>query len=59
MDIAAHHLWHLFERYFRAGKIDDASAALAIDERVCDHLGWKIEVRGIPGKGAAFTLVRA
>jgi signal transduction histidine kinase len=58
--IAEHHLPRLFERYYRAGRTDEGlGLGLAIVERICDHFGWKIEVRSSPGAGSAFTLVLA
>lgn len=58
--IADHHLPRLFERYYRAGKADEGlGLGLAIVERICDHFGWRIEVRSRPGEGSAFTLVLA
>ena len=58
--IAEHHLPHLFERYYRAGRTDEGlGLGLAIVERVCDHFGWKIEVQSTPGEGSVFTVVLA
>lgn len=56
--IAAGQVPHLFERYYRA---DDATnglgLGLAIVRRICDHLGWTIEVQTEPGAGSVFSIV--
>ena len=58
--IAAHHLPQLFERYYRADdEADGLGLGLAIVQRICNDLGWKIEVESEPGKGSAFTIAFA
>lgn len=56
--ITAEQLPQLFERYYRgASHSDGLGLGLAIVRRVCDDLGWKIEVESEPGAGSAFTVV--
>jgi signal transduction histidine kinase len=56
--IAARELPHLFERYYRANDASDGlGLGLAIVQRICDHLGWKIEVQSEPGAGSVFSVV--
>lgn len=58
--ITPEHLPQLFERYYQAGPHPDGlGLGLAIVRRVCDDLGWKIEVESRPGAGSAFTVVFA
>jgi signal transduction histidine kinase len=58
--IDAHHLPQLFERYYRAERQRDGlGLGLAIVRRICDHLGWKIEVESTRGSGSTFTIVLA
>lgn len=55
--IPADHLPRVFERYYRqAGHGDGLGVGLAIVKRICDHYGWRIEVRSSPGRGSAFTV---
>ena len=56
--IAPEHLPQLFERYFRAvNQPDGRGLGLAIVHRICDDLGWKIEVQSEIGAGSAFSVV--
>lgn len=58
--ITPEHLPQLFERYYRGGTHSDGlGLGLAIVRRVCDDLGWKIEVESQPGAGSAFTVLLA
>jgi signal transduction histidine kinase len=58
--IAAEHLPQVFQRFYRAeGRGDGVGLGLAIVRRVCDDLGWKIEVESEPGSGSAFSIVLA
>jgi len=59
--IAAEHLPHLFERFYRADKARSggsgrAGLGLAISKAVIDAHGGEITVRSIPGDGARFTI---
>jgi signal transduction histidine kinase len=55
--IAAHHLPQVFERHYRAdAKPEGLGLGLAIVRRICDDLGWKIEVESAPGAGSAFSV---
>lgn len=56
--IAAEHLPHLFERYYRADdRRGGIGLGLAIVKRICDHYGWRVEVASEPGRGSAFAIV--
>jgi signal transduction histidine kinase len=56
--IAREHLPQVFERHYRAGHQNDGlGLGLAIVRRICDDLGWKIEVESQPGSGSAFSIV--
>ena len=58
--IAPEHRSQVFERYYRAdSKPEGLGLGLAIVRRICEDLGWKIEVESAPGKGSAFSLVFA
>jgi len=50
----------VFERYYRAdSKPEGLGLGLAIVLRICEDLGWKIEVESAPGEGSRFSLVFA
>jgi signal transduction histidine kinase len=56
--IAPEHQPQLFERYFRAdNRPEGLGLGLAIVRRICDHFGWKIEVRSAPGRGSVFSVL--
>jgi signal transduction histidine kinase len=56
--IAPEHQPQLFERYFRADhRPEGLGLGLAIVRRICDHFGWKIEVKSVPGAGSAFSVL--
>jgi signal transduction histidine kinase len=56
--IAPQHLPQLFDRYYRAEhERDGLGLGLAIVRRICEHLGWKVEVESTPGAGSSFTIV--
>jgi signal transduction histidine kinase len=56
--IAPQHLSQVFERFYRGeGEADGLGLGLAIVRRICDELGWKIEVASTPGAGSAFSIV--
>jgi signal transduction histidine kinase len=58
--IAPEHLPQVFERFYRGDRnADGLGLGLAIVRRICDDLGWKIEVRSEPGSGSAFSIVLA
>src|SRR5262249_38785196 len=55
--ISAEHLPRVFERFFRAdGAASGSGLGLAIVKRICDHYGWRIEVRSAPMSGSAFCI---
>jgi signal transduction histidine kinase len=56
--IAPRHLPHLFDRYYRAHSTSDGHGlGLAIVQRICDHLGWNVEVQSEPAVGSVFSIV--
>ncbi|HEX2830548.1 MAG TPA: HAMP domain-containing sensor histidine kinase [Burkholderiales bacterium] len=56
--IAPQHLPQVFERFYRgASDVDGLGLGLAIVRRICDDLGWKIEVESKPGVGSQFSVV--
>jgi signal transduction histidine kinase len=58
--IAPEHQPQLFERYFRGDNTPDGlGLGLAIVRRICDDLGWKVEVQSRPGAGSTFTVALA
>ena len=58
--IAPQHLAQVFDRHYRAEQSGDGlGLGLAIVRRICEDLGWKIEVQSKPGHGSAFSIVFA
>jgi signal transduction histidine kinase len=58
--ISPRHLPQVFERFYRGDvDLDGLGLGLAIVRRICDDLGWKIEVKSQPGSGSAFSIVLA
>jgi signal transduction histidine kinase len=58
--ISPQHLPQVFERFYRGDvDLDGLGLGLAIVRRICDDLGWKIEVKSQPGSGSAFSIVLA
>jgi signal transduction histidine kinase len=58
--IAPQHLPRVFERFYRGtSDVDGLGLGLAIVRRICDDLGWKIEVESKPGVGSQFSVVLA
>ena len=56
--IAADHLPHVFERYYRARKDGSGSGlGLSIVKRICDHYGWRVEANSAPGRGSEFAIL--
>ncbi|HJQ62419.1 MAG TPA: HAMP domain-containing sensor histidine kinase [Burkholderiales bacterium] len=56
--IAAAHLPHLFERYYRGeDRGSGLGLGLAIVKRICDQYGWRLEVTSEPGRGSDFAIV--
>jgi signal transduction histidine kinase len=56
--IAPQHREQVFERYYRADrKPEGLGLGLAIVRRICEDLGWKIEVQSDPGAGSTFSVV--
>jgi signal transduction histidine kinase len=56
--IAPQHLPQVFERFYRvSADMGGLGLGLAIVRRICDDLGWKIEVESRPGAGSAFSIV--
>ena len=55
--IAADHLPHVFERYYRGDSgADGIGLGLAIVKGICDHFNWNIDVRSTPGQGSEFSI---
>ena len=55
--IAPEHQPQLFERYFRADyRPEGLGLGLAIVRRICEHFGWRIEVKSAPGAGSIFSV---
>jgi signal transduction histidine kinase len=58
--IAPNHLPQVFERFYRGDQSGDGlGLGLAIVRRICDDLGWKIEVESKRGAGSSFSIVLA
>lgn len=58
--IPPEHLPQVFERFYRGDhNADGLGLGLAIVRRICDDLGWRIEVQSTPGAGSAFSVVLA
>jgi signal transduction histidine kinase len=58
--ISPQHLPQVFERFYRGDiDLDGLGLGLAIVRRICDDLGWKIEVQSQPGSGSAFSILLA
>lgn len=55
--ISADSLPRVFERFFRDEQSGGMGLGLAIVKRVCDHYGWRIEVRSAPMKGTTVSLL--
>ena len=56
--IPPEHLPQVFERFYRGDhNVDGLGLGLAIVRRICDDLGWNIEVQSQPGSGSAFSVV--
>jgi signal transduction histidine kinase len=56
--IAAEHLPHIFERYYRAeGGGSGQGLGLAIVKRICDYYGWRLEVTSTPDQGSEFAVL--
>jgi len=56
--IAPQHLPQLFERFYRGDHdADGFGLGLAIVRRICDDVGWKIDVQSRPGAGSSFSIV--
>jgi len=56
--IAPQHLPQLFERFYRGDhEADGFGLGLAIVRRICDDLGWRIDVQSRPGAGSSFSIV--
>jgi signal transduction histidine kinase len=59
--ISAEHLPHIFERFYRAARSDEAEGrsgglGLAIAEAIANAHNGRIEVRTEPGRGSVFTV---
>ena len=58
--IAPQHLPQVFERFYRGtSDVEGLGLGLAIVRRICDDLGWKIEVESTPGVGSRFSVLLA
>lgn len=56
--IAPQDLGQMFERFHRGDNgVGGLGLGLAIVRRICEDLGWKIEVQSEPGVGSAFSIV--
>jgi signal transduction histidine kinase len=56
--IAPQHLPQVFERFYRGDHdVDGLGLGLSIVRRICDDLGWKIDVQSQPGAGSSFSIV--
>lgn len=60
--IAAEHLPHVFERFYRgagAGSTPGSGLGLAIVKRICDHFHWTVNVRSERLRGTTFSITLA
>jgi signal transduction histidine kinase len=54
--IAAADLPRIFERHYRGTGSRGSGRGLDLIKRICDRLGWRIEVESAPGRGSRFVL---
>jgi signal transduction histidine kinase len=47
---------HVFERYYRGPESAGAGIGLSLVKRICERLGWKIDLESHPTEGATATL---
>jgi signal transduction histidine kinase len=58
--IAPQHLPQVFDRFYRGtADVEGLGLGLAIVRRICDELGWKVEVESELGVGSSFSVVLA
>jgi signal transduction histidine kinase len=55
--IAAADLPRIFERHYRGTGSQGLGRGLDLVKRICERLGWRIEVASAPGQGTSFTLL--
>jgi signal transduction histidine kinase len=55
--IAAEELPQIFDRHYRGAGSGGLGVGLSIVRRICDRLGWTVEVDSARGQGARFTIL--
>jgi signal transduction histidine kinase len=55
--IAARDLQQIFERRYRSPHSGGLGLGLYLVKRICDRLGWRVEVQSAPGAGARFDVL--
>jgi signal transduction histidine kinase len=58
--IPADEMAHIYERHYRGAQAREAGRGLGLGlylvKRICDRLGWTVDVRSAPGAGARFEI---
>ena len=57
--IPAEQIPHIFERRYRGAQSAGLGLGLSLVHRICDRLGWSVEVSSAAGQGSRFTILLA